>query len=47
MNTVTLIHPFEVPKEKSEQFLAIWNPIDEYMQKQDGFIQEHYIVLQN
>ncbi|MFN8788063.1 MAG: hypothetical protein ACK5XF_01750 [Neisseriaceae bacterium] len=45
MNTITLIHPFEVPKDEYEKFLAIWNPIDEYMQKQDDFISRKLYQL--
>ena len=39
MNNITLIHPFEVSKDKEDKFLSIWKNVDNYMKKQPGFIE--------
>ena len=31
MNNITLIHPFEVSKDKEDKFLSIWKNVDNYM----------------
>ena len=39
MNNITLIHPFEVSKDKEDKFLSIWKNVDNYIKKQPGFIE--------
>lgn len=38
MTAVTLINPFAVKAEDEEKFMQLWNRVDDYMKKQDGFI---------
>jgi len=39
MKSVILIHPFQVSKEQEQNFIQSWKEVDEYMQRQDGFIE--------
>ena len=38
MANVIVINPFEVPKGKEEQALAVWDKFAEYFRKQPGYI---------
>ncbi len=38
MSSVVLINPFEVPQDKKEEFLTMWENVAEYMRRQPGFI---------
>lgn len=39
MTAITLIHPFQVSQENEKKFLQAWAKVDQYMQKQNGFIE--------
>jgi heme-degrading monooxygenase HmoA len=38
MANVIVINPFEVPKGKEEQALAMWDTFAEYFRKQPGYV---------
>jgi heme oxygenase (mycobilin-producing) len=39
MKYITLIHPFKVDAQQEQVFLNAWKSVDQYMQKQKGFIE--------
>jgi heme oxygenase (mycobilin-producing) len=39
MKPIVLIHPFQVNAGQEEEFLTAWKAVDQYMKKQNGFIE--------
>jgi heme-degrading monooxygenase HmoA len=38
MNPVTLINCFQVPAERSEEFLTLWRQVNVFMRQQPGYL---------
>ncbi|MGH7452447.1 MAG: antibiotic biosynthesis monooxygenase family protein [bacterium] len=43
MANVIVINPFEVPKGKEEQALAMWDKFAEYFRRQPGYVSAKLI----
>ena len=39
MSVVTLVNCFEVPAGREEEFFALWQQVNEYMQKKKGYLE--------